>query len=239
MSSDLAITPGRRSRRLALWVTVVIASVLDVRLRDSHPCNYDWNPSIFLAVGSDLPVTEYVVDLLGPDIDMRGALGHDGQYFFAQANDPLLLEPELHAAVLDRPVVSQPACFVPAACWRFRRFPPGMVVWTMLALSVLTFGFGTYATALVAEGMGGSPLWGLAFCLNLGVISELLIGGTGHLGLALVLASVAALQRGLGRRLACGAHRRRSHARSAARCGSRHCGLALAAVALESWRRST
>lgn len=194
--SSLASASATRARGLALWGTVVIALSLTSVYVILTLANYDWNPSIFLAVGSDLPIRDYVVDLLGSDIDMRGALGHDGQYFFAQANDPLLLDPEVHAALLDRPAYRSQRVLFPLLAGGFGLFPPGMVVWTMLALSVLTFGFGTYVTALVAEGMGGSPLWGLAFCLNLGVISELLIGGTGHLGLALVLAAVAALQRG-------------------------------------------
>jgi hypothetical protein len=134
--------------------------------------------------------------LLGDDVDNRLGKGHDGKFFFAQANDPWLLEPETHAATLDRPVYRSQRMLYPMLAGGFGLFGPWAVVWGLLTVSVLAIAAGTYATALVAEGMGASAWWGLAFGLNIGVVSELLVGGGGHLGFGLVMFAIAAIQRG-------------------------------------------
>lgn len=155
------------------------------------------DPAVFLAVGEDAGAArDYAVSRLGDGIHLVPGVGHDGRFFFAQANDPLLRDPETHAVVLDRPLYRSQRMLFPLFAGLAGLLPPVGVMWGILALSVLTFAVGTFATSLVAQTMGGSPWWGLAFPLNIGVISELLAGGSGHLGLALVLLSVAALQRG-------------------------------------------
>lgn len=156
---------------------------------------YDWNPSIFLAVGEDAPPASYVSDVLRDDVDMRPGPGHDGQYFFVTASDPLLTEPEIHLEASDRPTYRSQRVLFPLVASGFGSLEGWAVAWGLLVLSVLTFGIGSYATALVAEGMGGSAWWGMAFGLNLGVMSELLVGGGGHFALALGMGAVAAVQR--------------------------------------------
>lgn len=156
---------------------------------------YDWNPSIFLAVGEEAPPASYVLEVLGDDVDMRPGPGHDGQYFFVTATDPLLSNPQIHLEATDRPTYRSQRMLFPLVASGFGVLDGWAVAWGLLVLSVLTFGFGTYATALVAEGMGGSAWWGLAFGLNLGVVSELLVGGGGHFALAFGMGAVAAVQR--------------------------------------------
>lgn len=157
---------------------------------------YEGDPTIFLAIGEDLPTATYAEELLGTDIAVRPGRGHDGQYFFLQANDPLLLDPATNAQYLDLPSYRSQRMLYPLLAGAGGLFPPATIVWTMLGLSVLTFGIGTIATAYVAMGMGAHPGWGLAFGFNIGVLSELAIGGTGHFALALVMVAVAMVQRG-------------------------------------------
>lgn len=190
------MTMTARVRNPAVWVALVSLLFTGVMVARNLVV-FDGNPSVFMAFGADTTASrEYAVALLGDDLDFRSGLGHDGKFFFAQANDPFLLHPEVHAATLDRPVYRSQRVLFPLIAGGFGLLSPWGVVWGMLALSVVTFAIGTYATALVAQGMGGSAWWGLAFGLNIGVVSELLVGGAGHLGLALVMFAIAALQRG-------------------------------------------
>lgn len=157
----------------------------------------EWNPTLMVAVASvEGPSLDYSASLLGDHVDYRLGKGHDGKYFFAQANDPWLADPETHAATLDRPVYRSQRMLYPMLAGGFGLFDPWGAVWGLLAVSTLAIVVGTYATALVAAGMGASPWWGLAFGLNIGVVSELLVGGGGHLGFALVMFGIAAIQRG-------------------------------------------
>jgi hypothetical protein len=196
MIDEKTATPTRRRTKAVLAVTIT-SLLLTTAFVVRNLAASDWNPSVFLALGADIaPTRDYAYALLGEDLDLRAGRGHDGKFFFAQANDPLLLDPEAHAAVLDRPVYRSQRILFPLLASGFGLLSPWGVVWGMLVLSVLSIAAGTYATALVARGMGGSPWWGLTFGLNIGVISELLVGGAGHLGFALVVFSVAAIQRG-------------------------------------------
>ena len=183
------------STRLPLIVSLVVLGLMTLFVIRNLAAS-EWNPTVFLAIGAEVaPTRDYAVDLLGEDVNFRAGRGHDGKFFFAQANDPFLLAPDDHAAVLDRPVYRSQRVLFPLLAGVGGILPPWGVVWGMLTLSVISIAAGTFATALVAQGMGASAWWGLAFGLNIGVISELLVGGAGHLGLALMMFGVAALQR--------------------------------------------
>jgi hypothetical protein len=176
----------------------ILSLVLTAAFVGRNVAAADGDPSIFLAVGEDEGLTRsYVESLLGDDIALRSGKGHDGKYYFALANDPLLLDPDRHAFMLDRPTYRAQRMLFPLIAGLGGSLPPWLIVWGMLALSVVAIAVGTYGTALVAQGMGGSALWGLAFGLNLGIVSELTVGGAGHLGAALLMLSIAALQRRL------------------------------------------
>lgn len=195
--TDVQTEPQRTRRRVTPTVVAGVALLLMIGLVVRNLSSADWNPSVFVALGTeDVDNRDYALEKLGPDINFRLGVGHDGRFFFAQANDPLLLEPEVHAAVLDRPTYRSQRVLFPLLAGGLGLLPPWGVVWGMLTLSVASIAVGTFATALVAVGMGASPWWGLAFGLNVGVVSELMVGGAGHLAFALVMFCVAALQRG-------------------------------------------
>ncbi|HUP15461.1 MAG TPA: hypothetical protein VM848_05355 [Acidimicrobiia bacterium] len=156
----------------------------------------DWNPTILAAFGVEAPASlEYAEGLLG-EVHPRAGLGHDGKFFFAQAIDPWLSDRATLEAVIDLPIYRAQRMFYPMLAGVFGLAPPGVVVWMLVLVNVAAFGFGTWVTALVARGMGASSMWGLAFPVNLGVWSELLVSGAGVVALAASLAAVAALQRG-------------------------------------------
>lgn len=155
----------------------------------------DWDPTLLVAFGEESHANlAYAESLLG-EVDARPSLGHDGRFFFAQAIDPWLNDPETLRSVLDLPAYRTQRMLYPMLAGFFGIASAPIVVWTLVALNIFSFGVGTWATALVARGMGASSAWGAAFVLNLGMISELLVSGGGVVALAAALVAVAALQR--------------------------------------------
>jgi hypothetical protein len=171
-----------RSALLVGAVAILFSSLMVVRVLSET----DWDPTIFVAFGEDATATtEYAEDRLG-HVYLRGAQGHDGKFFFVQSNDPWVLEPDLNARVLDRPLYRSQRMLYPVLAGGFGLFGPEAIVWAMLIVNLLAMGVGSWAVARIAEEMGGSPWWGLAFALNIGFFSEVNIGGAG------VVASAAA-----------------------------------------------
>jgi hypothetical protein len=154
---------------------------------------YGMDPTIFLALGEDAPIqTAYARELLGK-VDVRPGGGHDGKYFFAQANDPWYLEPERNAVVLDRPAYRGQRMLFPVIAGGFGLFPPGVTVWAMLVTNLLAMAIGAMLAAKLAESWGGATWLGLLVPLNIGLLFELEIGGAGILAYACCLGALYAL----------------------------------------------
>jgi hypothetical protein len=151
------------------------------------------DPTIFIALGEDAPVqTEYALRLLG-DVTTRHDLGHDGKFFFAQANDPWYLAPERHAVVLDRPAYRGQRMLFPMIAGGFGLFPPDVVVWSMLVTNLLAMAIGALLAAKLAASWGASTWLGLWVPLNIGLLFELDIGGAGILAYTCCLGALYAL----------------------------------------------
>jgi hypothetical protein len=167
-------------------VGLTLASLLAVRVLAS----VEWDPTIFTAFGEEAtPTREYAEERLG-EVFLRPAQGHDGKFFFVQANDPWVVDPEINAQVLDRPLYRSQRMLYPVLAGGAGAFGPEAVVWAMILVNVVAMGIGTWVTAKIAMEMGGSPWWGLAFALNLGFISEVNIGGAGVVAAAAAFAAV-------------------------------------------------
>jgi hypothetical protein len=155
----------------------------------------DGDPTVFVAFGVDaVPTRAYAEERLG-QVFLRAGQGHDGKYFFVQAHDPLILEPEVNARVLDRPLYRSQRMLYPLLAGAGGALPSDLIVWGLLLTNVLALGVGTWATALIARSMSLSPWWGLAFGLNPGVLSELVIDGAGILAAAAAFGAVALILR--------------------------------------------
>jgi hypothetical protein len=154
-----------------------------------------WDATIFVAFGREATATrQYAEERLGP-VFLRGGQGHDGKYFFVQANDPWILDPEENIAVVDRPLYRSQRMLYPVLAGVAGTLPPVAIVWALLGINIVAMGVGTWATASIAQGMGVSPWWGLAFALNLGFISELAIDGAGVVASAAAFSAVAVMLR--------------------------------------------
>jgi hypothetical protein len=183
--TDRAEAPAWLVGAASLAISVVIA------LRVLIPNGMD--PTIFIALGEDAPVqTEYALRLLG-EVTTRHDLGHDGKFFFAQANDPWYLEPERHAVVLDRPAYRGQRMLFPMIAGGFGLFPPDVVVWSMLVTNLLAMAIGALLAAKLAASWGASTWLGLWVPLNIGLLFELDIGGAGVLAYTCCLGALYAL----------------------------------------------
>ena len=173
-------------------VTVVLASSVAVRVLSE----LDWDPSVFVAFGEEsLATREYAEERLGP-VFLRQMQGHDGRFFFIQANDPWVADPETNASVLDRPLYRSQRMLYPVLAGGGGLFGPETIVWSMLVVNLIALGIGTWVTALIAIQMGGSPWWGFSFALNLGFISEIIISGAGVVAAAAAFGAVLMFMRG-------------------------------------------
>lgn len=182
----------RRSSGQA-WIVGIVGLSIScvVVLRILIPNEMD--PTTFLALGDEAPKqTEYARRLLG-DVATHPNLGHDGKFFFAQANDPLYLQPERHAAFLDRPLYRAQRMLFPLIAGGFGLFPPGVIVWSMLVTNLLAMCVGAFLAARLAIRWGASSWLGLAVPLNIGLILELGIDGAGVVAYACGVGAVYAL----------------------------------------------
>jgi hypothetical protein len=155
------------------------------------------NPTVFLAFGEDSSIHErYARELLG-DVITR-PLGHDGKFFFIQANDPWYLAPDQHAYLLDRPIYRGQRMLFPMLASGFGLLPPAAIAWTMLLTNVLALGAGTLVAAKLATRLGTSTWLGLAVPLNIGLLYEVWIGGGSILAYVFCVAALYALSLGRG-----------------------------------------
>ena len=190
-------------------VGIALASLIALRVWNA----FDRDLTIFVAFGVDsTEINHYAEAKLGREVAKRDTQGHDGKFFFVQANDPLVLSPEENIAVVDRPLYRSQRMLYPILAGGAGLFSPDVIVWALLIVNMIAIGAGTWAVAQLAMEMGGSPWWGLAFVLNIGFISEMNIDGAGvvaaaaafgavvmllkeRLGWAIVLLTIAVLSR--------------------------------------------
>jgi hypothetical protein len=193
------MTPPGSTGRGQSWMPVVVglaalalSSMLAVRVLSQ----VDWDVTIFGAFGEEATaVTEYAEERLG-EVYLRTQQGHDGKFFFVQANDPWVLAPEENAIVLDRPLYSSQRMLYPVLAGGAGLFEPKTVMWAMLIVNLVAMGLGSWGVAALAKEMSGSPLWGLTFVLNPGFISEIIIGGAGIVAAACAFWALVFLMRG-------------------------------------------
>jgi hypothetical protein len=102
---ETAPVRGRSAdRSTPAWLVGIVALGLVAGACTWVLSRVDWDATVFIGFGEDAPATRaYAEDRLGT-VYLRGDQGHDGKFFFIQANDPWVLAPENNAAVLDRPL---------------------------------------------------------------------------------------------------------------------------------------
>lgn len=153
------------------------------------------DPTIFLAFGEEKPLqTAYGRSHLGR-VAVRAGAGHDGKYFFIQANDPWFLDPEANAAFLDIPFYRGQRMLYPSIASGFGTLPPEAIPWSLLGVNLLALAVGTAIGARLARTSSSTTWLGLSVALNIGLIFELLIDGSGVLAYTCCIGALYALTR--------------------------------------------
>lgn len=194
---DQPLNSHERSPRAAVLPTLVgvalMLALVGLALRATSG-----DATVFIGFGIDSePTLEYAEAELG-EFARRIGQGHDGKFFFVQANDPLLLAPQGNAKILDYPAYRSQRMLYPLLAGVFGLLGSTGVVWGLLIVNVVAFAWGTYVTSRLAQEIGGSPWWGLAFSLNLGFVFTMTSSLSDVLAGALVLAAVLAAYRRQG-----------------------------------------
>lgn len=186
-------TPLGRGAPLTILV-VLVGLGIGVALILSMLQQADGDPFVLAAVSSeqDFP-RDFIESELGRPIVTRPALGHDGQSFFLQSLDPFYRSPM--TLRVDNPIYRGQRLIYPLLAGLGGTVPLRLVPWGMVAVQLVTFGFGTWATSEVAAANGRSTWWGLAFPLNPGTWAALHVGGASSLALAFGIAAVVAIHR--------------------------------------------
>lgn len=151
----------------------------------------DWNPTALIRFGQGDPeLVDYAHRWLGEDVLFEQRAGHDGKFFFMQAMDPFYLDPSEHAAYLDRPAYRAQRMLYPVLASAGGLLGPQAIAFGLIVINVLAIGFGTYATARLAQDLRSTAWYGLAFTFNPGILHEVYIDGSGVIATGLLLAGV-------------------------------------------------
>jgi hypothetical protein len=184
------VTTDSRRALLVGAVGVLIAVGLAGRLLVQN----DGDPTIFASFGEESEITPFAEEVLGREVVERGSIGHDGRFFFVLANDPWLTNPE-EAQLMDRPAYRAQRMLYPMIAGGAGLLDGEATTWGLIIVNLLAMGLGTWGVATLASDMGGSPWWGLAFVLNVGLISEMNIDGAGVVAAAAAFWAVVIIRR--------------------------------------------
>lgn len=167
-------------------IAIAVSTLLIGRLLAPN----DFDPSTTIKFGEvHEEQNAYGARLLG-EIVVAPLGGHDGRFFFIQAMDPLYLEPDVHADYLDRPTYRAQRMVYPTLASLGGLMSPAATAWGLIIVNIVAMAVGTVYTGLMAERMGLSAWFGLAFLLNPGLIVDLGIDGAGIVALAAMMAAV-------------------------------------------------
>ncbi len=153
------------------------------------------DPFIIVAVAEDSAIEALITDELGRTVTSRPSPGHDGQFFFMQAIDPLVADSFTVEHMWPTRYRGQRMLY-PLLAGAGGVLPFAVIPWTMAALQILAFGLGSYSIGALALRRGVSPWWGLAFAINPGIWGAAQIGGASTLAIAIGLYGVLQMDRG-------------------------------------------
>jgi hypothetical protein len=153
----------------------------------------------FVKFGHEGEYTSVGREVLGDDLLVALDDGHDGQGYWLQARDPLLLDGDRAADVHDRPAYRAQRMLYPTLASPFRLLGEDALLWGLVAVNLVVVGLGTlWATRLALEA-GAPEKAGLAFALNPLVAISLVMDFADAIALAgLVAVALAVRQRRWG-----------------------------------------
>ena len=188
-STALTVRPGPTPLMASVLGTgILLAMVLFMTVQ------FPGHPEWFVSFGGQGNYTPYAREVVGEDVLVTLADGHDGQAFWLQARDPALVDSDAVADVFDRPVYRAQRMLYPTLAAPFRLGGEQALFWGLVLVNLAVVAGGTYVTARLAVNRGAPAMLGLAFALNPLVIVAVLMDLGDALGLALLMATVLALR---------------------------------------------
>ena len=133
------MTSLKGSGKLAL-VALVIAVLTVIRLLAPS----DWDPTVAASFGEKATlILNYAEEKLGRDVLTRPEQGHDGKFFFVQSNDPLILDPDENASILNPPVYRSQRMLYPVVAGGAGLFSADVIVWSLLVVNIVFIALGS------------------------------------------------------------------------------------------------
>lgn len=140
-------------------------------------------------VGTSRGLDEELRDRGVPLPDQLSVTGYDGQWFLAQANDPLL-RTDMHETTFDAPRYRAVRGLFPLAGWLLAAGQPAATPYGLLAAGMLAFALGCACCARIVSAYGRSPWWGVLFAAVPGALFGVFYGTAEPLALALAMLGV-------------------------------------------------
>jgi len=152
---------GRRAPAADVLGPALVACLLPALLVCAGLVAYDGNPTGLIRFGTDFAAAIH---------PPRGAVvtrgsGYDGQYFWALAQDPLLLRARTLAAFADQTFRLQRVAY-PALAWLAAGGGRALIPWTLIAVNVVAIVAATLAVAAWLRRRGRCGWWSLGLALQ-------------------------------------------------------------------------
>ena len=182
---------GATARLAVAWPTLVTAAWLSMLVLAALAQGH-WNPYVFVQFdhrwASLLPI---------PHGAPLYSSGFDGQLYWQQARDPLLLH---HATIAELartfPGYHLQRVAYPALAWLLAAGDDALLPWTMLGINVAAVLGTTFAFSLYARDKGWNPAWALAVGLMPGFLMPVLRDLSDVLAMACMFGALLAWERG-------------------------------------------
>ena len=164
--ADRRARPAVRATPGAVRRVVLLGLLLNLGLVAFCAATYGGGAEWFVKFGEDGAYTPYARDVLGDDLLVPLEDGHDGQGYWLQARDPLLVDGDRMAATFDRPAYRAQRMLYPTLAAPFRLVGEDAVLWGLVVVNLVAVGFGTLWATRLAQATGAPERAGLAFALN-------------------------------------------------------------------------
>jgi hypothetical protein len=149
----------------------------------------------FVHFGTESPVISWARDILGDDVLVPHLDGHDGQFFWVQAHDPLLVNADSMSGLFDRPTYRTQRVAYPLVSSVWRLGGERALLWGLLTTNLMIVALGGYAASRIALTLGAPVRAGLAFALNPAVVVAVSYDTSDAMALAFLLLAVLAVGR--------------------------------------------
>lgn len=148
------------ARRVATMVVAALAVAVAVLAAAQGGASY------FIGLGERSTALELAREILGEDVSVPLADGHDGESYWLLSRDPLLRAGEDLARYLDRPLYRAQRIGYPALAAPWGVFGEQALLWGLVVTNLVAIGVGTYVTGRAAVEGGANPRLGYLFALN-------------------------------------------------------------------------